>query len=138
MCLPCCTSSREVNTFLKEDLYNLTCMPCNPALEHSNCCATNSIVSESTCVNRFVSTKPTAVLLDLGTLSHTEAIGVPCDVINKKSAKINYVSIIKCLANPLKSIIADEIIVDSGSAFHVISEDMIPPELWEYITLLDR
>ena len=33
---------------------------------------------------------------------------------------------------------SDEIIVESGSAFHVISEDMIPPELWEYIPLLDR
>ena len=123
MCLPCCTSSREVNTFLNEDSSNSTCMPCNPALEHFNCCALSSIVDETT-LDTFLSSKPTAVLLDLGTFSNNKTHDEPFDhYIDKKSAKINNVSIIKCLANPLTSIIVDEIIVDSGSAFHIISED---------------
>ena len=138
MCLPCCTSSREVNTFLNEDSSNSTCMPCNPALEHFNCCALSSIVDEPT-LDTFLSSKPPAVLLDVGTNSNKNADDEHLDHrIEKKPAKINNVSIFKCLANPMTSIIADEIIVDSGSAFHVISEDLIPPDLWEYIVPLGR
>ena len=101
-------------------------MPCNPALEHFNCCALSSIVDEPT-LDTFLSSKPPAVLLDVGTNSNKNADDEHSGYHAEKiSAKINNVSIIKCLANPMTSIIADEIIVDSGSAFHVISEDLIP------------
>ena len=43
------------------------------------------------------------------------------------STKVECYSIIKCLANN-KGPLVDEIIVDSGSAFHVINDDDIPPD----------
>lgn len=112
-------------------------MPCNPPSEFPTCCQTGCTVSDST-FDTFLRCKPTAVLLDLGTLSNEKAIGVPFDHHIDEKMAINNVSIITCLANPLRSVIADEIIVDSGSAFHVISEDLLPPELSEHVIPLDR
>ena len=77
----------------------MTCMPCNPPLEVYTCCQTGCTASESTFVDgakireedevigflpflnvQPLRCKPTAVLLDLGTISNTQAIDVPFDV----------------------------------------------------------
>ena len=47
--------------------------------------------------------------------------------LDKDSTQVEYYSRIKCLANN-KGPVVDEIIVDSGSAFHVINEEYIPPD----------